>query len=134
MGPIVGILYFHSSNPFHHSTLFLLLPPPIFNSFKTHLCVLYLHRCYVLQYYWCCIIIFSFPSFSTIIKMFYIWVCIWSCLFLCICLSLGSISHKWERDHCCVSRPSLTETSLCCTWLCFLLCNRILHYNYMQIE
>jgi hypothetical protein len=41
------------------------LPPiPLFSTaFNTQLYVLGLHRCYVLWYCWCSIILFSFPSF-----------------------------------------------------------------------
>jgi hypothetical protein len=65
--------------------LFLIpLPPTSYFStaFNTHLYVVYFHRCYALQslqYYWCSIILFSFPSFpllhsvsSTIANMFYL--------------------------------------------------------------
>jgi hypothetical protein len=69
-------------------------PSPHFStSFNTHPSILSTFTSCAMWYYWCSIILFSFPSFPefhncTIANMFYVWVYIWSCLFLCICLSL----------------------------------------------
>jgi hypothetical protein len=55
-----------------HSTPSIALPYPFTfhphysTAFNTYLYILYLHRCDVLWYYWCSIILFSFPSFPKI--------------------------------------------------------------------
>jgi hypothetical protein len=69
----VGVFYSGPFNAIHYSPLPLYLPPPSFSTaFNTHPYILYLHRCYVLWYYWCSIILFSFPSipeFHTVIPL-----------------------------------------------------------------
>jgi hypothetical protein len=47
------------------SLLLYLSSPPLFaTAFSTHPYIFYLHRCYVLWYYWCSILFFSFLSFQ----------------------------------------------------------------------
>jgi hypothetical protein len=43
--------------------------PPFSTAFNTHPYILYFHRCYVLWYYWCSIIVFSFPSFPEFLRV-----------------------------------------------------------------
>jgi hypothetical protein len=90
----------------------LLPTAPFSTAFNTHSYIICLHRCYVLQYYWCSIIPFSFPSFSevhrvklwkfTITNMLYRWVFMWSCLFLCMCLFLDLSSTDERKCVACV--------------------------------
>jgi hypothetical protein len=50
-----------SFNPFHFSPSPLYLPSPFSTAFKTHPYILSLHRCYISQYCWCSVILFSSP-------------------------------------------------------------------------
>jgi hypothetical protein len=115
---IVGIFYFGPSTPSISLPYPFASHHPFFNRFQyTSFYPLPSHLILLIQYYWCCIILFSFPSLpefqkvsSTITSMFYIWACIWSCLFLCIWLSLG-ISSTYESF--CVSDPGLCHATWC---------------------
>jgi hypothetical protein len=56
------------------------LPPPFSTAFSTHPHILHLHRCDVLWYHWCSVILSSFPSFPSPIEDFHcynmlIWIC-----------------------------------------------------------
>jgi hypothetical protein len=104
--------------------LLSLTPSPFIPRFSTAFNIypyfLYLHKCYVLWYFWCSIVLLLLPSFpkfqssSTIINMLYIWVCVWSCLFLCICLFFGSIFQIWEKTcGLCLSESGLPYLTWC---------------------
>jgi hypothetical protein len=117
--PTVSILYFGLFSRFHCSPLTLYLSTPIFQQLSIYIHVSSTFTSYILWFYWCSIIFFSFSSFLEFhrvlsINMFYIWVCTWSCLVLCICLSFGSIFHVWQktRDFC-VSKPGLLHLTWC---------------------
>jgi hypothetical protein len=82
--------------------------PPFFNSFQYtslyHPYILYLHRHNVLQYCWCSIILFSFPSFPKFHRVVpllltcstYEFVYDYAC-FLCICLLWIYLPHMREN-------------------------------------
>jgi hypothetical protein len=76
--PTVGISYF-GPYPFHYSPLSR--TPPFSTTFSAYPYILSLLRHYVLWYYWCCIILFSWNSFLEFLevfhyyKHFYMWVC-----------------------------------------------------------
>jgi hypothetical protein len=59
-----------------HSTPSIALPYPITShphfstAFNTYPYILYLNRCYDLRYYWCFIILFSFPFFPEFHRVF----------------------------------------------------------------
>jgi hypothetical protein len=61
--PTMGVLYFGSFNPYHYSILHLYLLSPIFQQFSLYILISSTFTCHVMQYYWGCIILFSFPSF-----------------------------------------------------------------------
>jgi hypothetical protein len=62
--PAVGVLYFGPFNPFHYSPLPLYLPSPIFQQLSTHILISSTITSSGMWYYWCSIVLFSFPSFS----------------------------------------------------------------------
>jgi hypothetical protein len=96
--PTVRILYFGPFNPFHRSPLpFYLHPPHFSTAFNTCPYILYLHRYYILSYYWCAIILFSFlsfPEFHRVAPLLqtcstyefvcdHVWFCVYVYLWLC---------------------------------------------------
>jgi hypothetical protein len=91
--PAMSILYFGPFNPFHCSPSSLPSHPHYSAAFSTHPYVLYLHKCDVLWYYWCSIILFSFPYYKHVLHLN-----MWSHLFLCIHLSLD-LSSTYERKR-----------------------------------
>jgi hypothetical protein len=62
----VDILYVGPFNPFHYSPLPLYLFPSIFQKFSMHTLISSTFTFYILQYYWCSIILFPFPSFPKV--------------------------------------------------------------------
>jgi hypothetical protein len=96
------------------------LTPQFSTAFNTHLYILYLHRC-VLWYYWCSIILFSFPFF---LKFHRVVPLLWTCstsefvydhtYFLYILFIFGSIFHVSEKT--CsfrLSEPGLLHLTWC---------------------
>jgi hypothetical protein len=59
---------FSSVQPLPLLSLTPLLPPPFSTAFSTHPHILFLHRCYVLRYCWCSVILFSLPSFPEFLR------------------------------------------------------------------
>jgi hypothetical protein len=108
-----------SVQPLSLLSLTPLCPSPHFSTaFNTHPYILYLHRCYVLWYFWCSIIHFSFPwgpeSSSTITNIFHISICIWSCSFFWMCSPFGSVFHVWEKTcGLCLSDLGLLHLTWC---------------------
>jgi hypothetical protein len=102
----VSILYFGLFNPFHYSPLPLPSHPPFFNSFQYILLYFCLHRCYVLQYCWCSIIIFSvssIPKSHSVVLLLqtcytykFVYDHVW---FLCVYVYLLNLSSMYERKH-----------------------------------
>jgi hypothetical protein len=59
----VSIPYFGLFSLFHYSPLPLNPPPPIFQQLSVHILLSSTFTSYIMCYYWCSIILFSFPSF-----------------------------------------------------------------------
>jgi hypothetical protein len=103
--PTVGILYFGPFSPFHYSPLPLYLPPPIFQQFSIHILISSTFTSYVLWYYWCSTILFSFPSFPEfhrVIPLFQTcstseFVCGHACF--CPYVYLFDLSSSYEINH-----------------------------------
>jgi hypothetical protein len=102
--PTVSLLYFSPFNPYHFSLLPFYLPPPNFSvAFNTYPYILYLHRCYVLWYLWCSIMLVSFPSFPEFHRVApilqicstYEFVCDHVCF--CVYVYLLAFSSMYER-------------------------------------
>jgi hypothetical protein len=103
--PTVGTLYFGLFNPFHYSPLPLYLPPPIFQQLSIYILILSTSTSYVLWYYWCSIILFSFHSFP---KFHRIVPLLKSCstsefvydhACFCVYVYLLDLSSMYERKH-----------------------------------
>jgi hypothetical protein len=61
--PTEGVLYFGLFNSFEYSPLPLYLMPTIFQKLSIYSFISSTITSYVMWYYWCSIILFSFPSF-----------------------------------------------------------------------
>jgi hypothetical protein len=98
--------------PLHCSAL--ALPPPYYSTaFKTYHCILYSHSCYIFQYFWLSIILFStpfFPEFQRVVlllkihsthKFAYNHVCSCAC---------NCNTHRVSMDYivrCCLNLPQI---------------------------
>jgi hypothetical protein len=60
--PIVSVLHFGPFDPFYFSPLTLYLPTPILQQLSIHILISSTFTSYVMWYYWCSVILFSFPS------------------------------------------------------------------------
>jgi hypothetical protein len=60
--PTVCILYFGPFNPIRYFPLPLYLPPLIFQELSVYILESSIFISYILQYYWCSVNLFSFPS------------------------------------------------------------------------
>jgi hypothetical protein len=75
MYPHHGYILLWSVQPLPLLSLIPLPPTPHFSTvFNTLLYILYLHRCYVLQYYWCFSISFPFPLSLSSIEYFHYYI------------------------------------------------------------
>jgi hypothetical protein len=76
---------------------------PSSTAFSIHPYILYLHRCYVLQYYCCSIILFSsFPEFHGVVPLLltcstYEFAYVHACFYVCVYLL--ALSSTYERKH-----------------------------------
>jgi hypothetical protein len=95
---IVGVLYFSQFSPFEYSNLPLYLPCHVFQQFLIHILISCKFTSYGMLYYWCFIILFSFPSFPefhrvdrllqtcSISEFVYVHACFCTYVYLWICL------------------------------------------------
>jgi hypothetical protein len=59
----VSVFYFVRFNPFKYSSLSLCFLSPVFQQFSIHIIISSTLTSYGMWYYWCSVILFSFPSF-----------------------------------------------------------------------
>jgi hypothetical protein len=112
-----GYVLLWSVQPLPLLSLPLYLLPPHFQKLSIHILISF--TSYVLQYYWCYIILFSFPSFTKFWSSSTITKCstsefVYIMLVLCICLSFGFIFHVWKKTcSLCVFEPGLLHLTWC---------------------
>jgi hypothetical protein len=103
------------------------LTHPHYWAFNTHIYILYLHRCNVLQHYWCSIILFSFPSLPEFHREFQLQMCstyefvydhACSCVYV---YHLDLFTCEWTCGLC-LSKPGLLHLTWCHK---FLICTSI---------
>jgi hypothetical protein len=103
--PDVSLLYFGQFNPFHCSPWPFSSLRHFSATFSTHPCILYLHRCDVLRYYWWSIILFSFPSFPEfhravpLLQTCSTYKFVYDRACFCMCVYLLDLSSTYERKH-----------------------------------
>jgi hypothetical protein len=137
----MGILFFGPFNPFHYSPLPLYLPSPSFKQLSLHI-LTSLPSSDVMQYYWCAIILFSFPSFPKCRRVIpllqtcstYEFVYDHSCL--CVYVDLSSTYERnmqplpfWAwltspnmmSSNCTLSILKQPPSYVCCLWAQLLL-------------
>jgi hypothetical protein len=129
-----AVLYFGQFNSFHYSPLTLPSHLPHFiTAFNSYPSILYLHRCYVLQYCWRSIIPFSFPFFPEFHSVVPLLQTCSTCLFLCIYLSFGSIFHLWEKTYgLYFSEPDLTSLNMISTNCIHLTSNHMAFFHMAE--
>jgi hypothetical protein len=132
---IVGICYFCPFNPFHYLPYLFTSHHHVSTAFSTHPYILYLHRCYILQYYWCSILLFSFPSFPKFHRVVpllqicstYEFVYCHACFYVYVCLL--DLSSMYEKTcGLCLSEPGLLHV----TWyppIAYISLQTICHYS-----